>query len=46
MTNDILAIIEEGPPGGLITRFTELFSEKKQLKTQAIEKDMAELGWN
>ena len=46
MNKDILAIIEEGPPGGLITRFAELFAEKEQLTTQAIERAMAELGWN
>ena len=46
MGRTILEIIQGGPPEGLLTRFAALFSEKEEQTMQAIEKAMAELGWN
>ena len=46
MTEDILDLIENGPPEGPLTRFLNVFGEKAKDTQKMIQQVLAELGWD
>jgi hypothetical protein len=45
LKDTVKALINEGPPGGMLNRFTALFDEKAAATDVAADAAMLELGW-
>ena len=45
LKDTVKALINEGPPGGMLSRFTLLFDEKAAATDVAADAAMLELGW-
>ena len=45
LKDTVKALINEGPPGGMLNRFTLLFDEKAAATDVAADAAMLELGW-
>ena len=46
MPSELRAIIEGGPPEGILTRFTDMFHEKEEFTHRKATEMLTKLGWN
>ena len=46
LTNDVLQLIDEGPPDEFLTRFHKVFGDKIACTQKDVEDVLAEFGWN